>query len=384
MQTFLTQLRAALNCQGELILGTARKDLPTPLPDDVRIVVTTSGSSTGKGRPVGLSPAAIMASARATHQRLGGPGQWLLTLPHHHIAGLQVCARSLLSGYSPIIREDEEPLHVVISRMDPTTRRYTSLVPTQLARVMGCGSSDLEALQKLDGILVGGSAIDPTLLADARLAGLTIHTTYGASETAGGCIYNGEPLEGVNVDIDEDGRILLGGPTLAWGYLDDGPDAFITTGTQRWFRTNDIGVLTPGPYPKLTVLGRVDDVIITGGVNVHPIAVENAIRELNEVSDCVVVGIPSVEWGAEVVAVVVPRNPQDFTGDDHQVQRENLLGAIRAHTRNHIEPAAAPQALVITMRLPTRGPGKVDRRAAADLALTVLAAGEGTLHTSTR
>ncbi|HLR57181.1 MAG TPA: AMP-binding protein [Beutenbergiaceae bacterium] len=379
MKPFLTHLRAALDGAGELVLGTDRSLLPAPLPEEVSIVVTTSGSSSGVGRPVGLTPAAIRASARATHERLGGPGQWLLTLPHEHIAGLQVCARSLLAGFEPVIRGDAS-LAEAISRMDPTTRRYTSLVPTQLVRVLSGPAADLEALATLDAILLGGSAIDPALLREARRAGLTIHTTYGSTETSGGCVYDGTALPGVEVKIGDDGRIWLGGDTLAWGYLDDAPSDFVTLGGTRWFRTNDLGSISADTHGRLVVFGRADDVIITGGVNVHPAAVEATMRELPEVGDCVVVGLPSPEWGAEVAAVVVPREPSALRGEDHLQRRRELLDAIRANARSALSTAAAPRTLVITMRLPTRGPGKVDRRAAADLALTVLAAGEGVRH----
>ena len=379
MKPFLTRLRAALDGAGELVLGTDPSLLPDPLPGEVSIVVATSGSSSGIGRPVGLTPAAIRASARATHERLGGPGQWLLTLPHEHIAGLQVCARSLLAGFDPVIRGDAS-LAEAISRMDPTARRYTSLVPTQLVRVLSGPAADLEALTTLDAILLGGSAIDPALLRDARRAGLTIHTTYGSTETSGGCVYDGTPLSGVEVKIGDDGRIWLGGDTLAWGYLDDAPSDFLTLGGTRWFRTNDLGSISADTHGRLVVFGRADDVIITGGVNVHPAAVEATMRELPEVGDCVVVGLPSPEWGAEVAAVVVPREPSALRGEDHLQRRRELLDAIRAHARSALGAAAAPRALVVTMRLPTRGPGKVDRRAAADLALTVLAAGEGVRH----
>ena len=379
MKPFLTHLRAALDGAGELVLGTDRSLLPAPLPEEVSIVVTTSGSSSGVGRPVGLTPAAIRASGRATHERLGGPGQWLLTLPHEHIAGLQVCARSLLAGFEPVIRGDAS-LAEAISRMDPTTRRYTSLVPTQLVRVLSGPAADLEALATLDAILLGGSAIDPALLREARRAGLTVHTTYGSTETSGGCVYDGTALPGVEVKIGDDGRIWLGGDTLAWGYLDDAPSDFVTLGGTRWFRTNDLGSISADTHGRLVVFGRADDVIITGGVNVHPAAVEATMRELPEVGDCVVVGLPSPEWGAEVAAVVVPREPSALRGEDHLQRRRELLDAIRANARSALSAAAAPRALVITMRLPTRGPGKVDRRAAADLALTVLAAGEGVRH----
>lgn len=379
MKPFLSHLSAALDGAGELVLGTDRSELPDPLPGEVTLVVTTSGSTSGIGRPVGLTPDAIRASAGATHERLGGPGQWLLTLPHEHIAGVQVCARSLLAGFDPII-QGSDSLAQACSRMDPNVRRYTSLVPTQLVRVLAEPGPDLEALAGLDAILLGGSAIDPALLIEARRAGLTIHTTYGSTETSGGCVYDGTPLKGVEVKIGDDGRIWLGGDTLAWGYLDDGPSDFVTVGGTRWFRTNDLGTISADTHGRLVVLGRADDVIITGGVNVHPAAVEAAIREVAGVGDCVIVGIPSPEWGAEVAAVVVPREPARLSGPDRLQRRRELLAGMRARVREGLGTAAAPRALVVTMRLPTRGPGKVDRRAAADLALTVLAAGEGVRH----
>src|SRR5699024_7717769 len=143
---------------------------------------------------------------------------------------------------------------------------------------------------------------------------------------------------------------------------------------------NDLGSISADTHGRLVVFGRADDVIITGGVNVHPAAVEATMRELPEVGDCVVVGLPSPEWGAEVAAVVVPREPSALRGEDHLQRRRELLDAIRANARSALSAAAAPRALIITMRLPTRGPGKGDRRAAADLAWTVLAAGGGVRH----
>src|SRR5699024_8955246 len=154
---------------------------------------------------------------------------------------------------------------------------------------------DIAALARLDAILLGGVVVDLALLADARKAGLTIHTTYGSTETSGGCVYDGEPLAGVEVNIGDDGRIWLGGPALACGYLDDGPSDFVRLDGRRWLRTNDLGTISLEPRRQLTVLGRADDVIITGGMNVHPGAVEDSIRELPPVGDCVVVGLPSAE-----------------------------------------------------------------------------------------
>lgn len=369
MNTFFSDLEAALRGTGELVLGANTEDLPTPLPAGVSLVVTTSGSTSGTGRPVGLTPGAIIASTAASHDHLGGPGQWLLTLPHHHIAGLQVCARSLLAGHEPVVRGSEESLAEAIARMDPAARHYTSLVPTQLVRVLGTGGSELAALASLDGILLGGSAVDPGLLGRARAAGLRIHTTYGSTETSGGCVYDGIPLAGVKVRLDDDGRIWLGGATLAWGYLDDLPTDFITEDGEVWFRTSDLGEFDESAG-TLRVLGRADDVIISGGVNVHPTAVENAVREVEGVSDCVVVGLESAEWGTEVIAMVCT----------NKVNERALLERVRAHVRQSLGVAAAPRGIVVVPELPTRGPGKVDRRAAAAQAHAALARGSGARH----
>lgn len=373
MQTFLDDLQRALTGEGELVLGTPRDALPDPL--GVPVVLTTSGSTTGKGRPVGLTSEAITASARSTHSRLGGPGQWLLTLPHDHIAGLQVCARSLLAGHQPVVRGDHS-LHAAISRMENSTRRYTSLVPTQLTRVLTEAGPDLDALTALDAILLGGSAIDPALLSDARSAGLNIITTYGSTETSGGCVYDGFPLDGVEIMIGDDERIWISGPPLALGYLDEGPSDFRDVDGTRWFRTSDLGNIDSSG--RLTVAARADDVIISGGVNVHPVTVENTIREIEAIADCVLVGVPSTEWGQEIIAVVSPSSPDALSGADHGAERTTLLAHIRDYVKHTHDVACAPRGLVITTRLPTRGPGKLDRRAALDLALTVIGAGEST------
>lgn len=369
MNGFFSDLRAALDSAGELLLGTAPSALPKPLPPGVHIVVTTSGSTSGIGRPVGLTPGALIASAAAAHAYLGGPGQWLLTLPHEHIAGLQVCARSLLAGHTPVVRGADESLSAAAARMTPGVRHYTSLVPTQLVRVLEEGGADLAALTRLHGILLGGSAVDPGMLARARGAGLRIHTTYGSTETSGGCVYDGTALPGTVVRIDDDGRIRLGGATLAWGYLDDGPTDFFTEAGVRWFRTGDLGRIDPSTG-RLRVLGRVDDVIISGGVNVHPTAVEISVREVPGVIDCVVVGLDSDEWGEEVIALVCAP----------EAAEPDLLQEIRAHVRGQLGAAAAPRGVVVVDALPTRGPGKVDRRAATTRVAAAFEAGRGARH----
>lgn len=312
--------------------------------DDVALVVTTSGS-TGEPRRVLLAAAALRASAAATDERLGGPGRWLLTLPLHHIAGLQVVVRSVLAGHSPVLAPpgDVAATAELLAELPGARRpRYASVVPTQLYRVVELGPS---AWQDLEAILVGGAATPPALLDRARALGLRVVTTYGATETAGGCVYDGVPLRGVRVRLDAEGVIHLTGPMLA-------RDLPVLDGTP-WFRTGDVGALVDG---VLHVHGRVDDMIITGGVKVAPAAVEAVLAQLPGVAHVCVVGVPDVEWGQRVVAVLVPSG------------RPPSLDEARAAVRRTLGAAAAPRRLVRVPVLPERGPGKVDRVAVAELA----------------
>jgi O-succinylbenzoic acid--CoA ligase len=320
-----------------------------PLEDGVDLVVVTSGS-TGGGRGVLLPAAAVRASAQATLHRLGGPGAWLLALPVSAIAGLQVLCRSILAGTDPTVPTAGEPLGAAVARM-PAGRRYTALVPTQLRRYL-----DVEpaALRAFDAVLVGGAATDSGLLARARDEGVAVVTTYGMTETAGGCVYDGEPLDGVGVRI-RDG-VELAGPVLATGYRLDpegtaaafAPDAGATT----WFRTRDAGTLDKAS--RLTVHGRLDDVVVTGGVNVAPQAVEGVLRQHPDVADAVVFGRPDDEWGQRVVAAVVPAPGA-----------EPDLAALRPWVAERLGAPAAPRELHRISAVPTLHTGKPDRRGIA-------------------
>ena len=312
-----------------------------PLEDGADLVVVTSGS-TGGGRGVLLPAAALRASGRATHDRLGGPGAWLLALPVSAIAGLQVLCRSLLAGTTPTVLERAEPLSAAVARM-PAGRRYASLVPTQLRRYL---DAEPGALRELDAVLVGGAATDPGLLARAREAGVAVVTTYGMTETAGGCVYDGRPLEGVGVRVRE-GGIELAGPVLALGYRGD-PAATAEAFGDGWFRTRDAGDLVDG---VLTVHGRLDDVVVTGGVNVVPQAVEGVLREHPAVADAVVFGRPDDEWGQRVVAAVVP-----VPGAAPE------LAQLRAWVAGRLGSPAAPRELHRIPAVPTLHTGKPDRR----------------------
>ena len=375
--------------------GRVRADLArriTRVPARTDLILRTSGSTTGTGRLIAMSAAALMASARATHARLGGPGTWLLTLPAHHVAGLQILTRSLEAGTEPVVVDTSAgfsptALAEALSSARPSTgaaasRLYVSLVPTQLVRVLQDPQAR-RALAEADAVLLGGAAADPALLARARGAGVTVVTTYGMSETGGGCVYNGRPLEGVEVtihapDAEGAGRVLISGPVLAEDYLqppghspadspagspgcrsDDG-GGFHRSGTRRVLATSDRGRLHPDG--RLEVLGRLDDVIITGGIKVEPRHVEEALTGIDGVAEACVVGLPDEQWGSRVVAAVVletgrrPGSPKRWDG-----------AALREAVRARLDGAHAPKRVVVLEALPLRPSGKVDRREVARL-----------------
>lgn len=332
--------------------------------DGIAVVVRTSGS-TGEPREVLLTAAALRASAAATERRLGGPGRWLLSLPTHHVAGLQVLVRSVLAGTAPVAVAPGpfRPAAVVdaVRGFAATDRRYTSLVPTQLVRLLDDPAATA-ALATFDAVLLGGAATAPDVLARARAAGVQVVTTYGMTETCGGCVYDGVPLDGVTVALDDAGRVLLSGSVLADGYRDRpdlDADAFTTLPDgARALRTSDLGRLDDG---VLTVLGRADDVLVTGGAKVAPAAVEAVLGGLDGVHEVCVVGVPDAEWGQAVVAVVVPRPAGAPT-----------LDRVRDAVASRLGAPSAPRHLVTVPALPLRGPGKVDRTAVARLAAQTL------------
>ncbi|MBY6705884.1 o-succinylbenzoate--CoA ligase [Rhodococcus sp. BP-241] len=358
----LPRLRAVLD-------GTAEPVLPVPADDDrerrrladalspgtpaepgTAMVLATSGS-TGTPKGALLGAAALRASAAATHARLGGPGQWLLALPAHHIAGMQVVLRSLAAGHEPAVVDVStgfDPAHLVraVASMSGP-RRYTSLVPTQMVKALDRPDA-VAALASLDAVLLGGAATPAPVLDRALAAGITVVRTYGMSETCGGCVYDGVPLDGVTVGLEADGRVRLGGPTLASGYrrMPDHP-AFAEAG---WFRTDDLGRLQGD---RLQILGRADDAITTGGLTVVPRVVEDAVAGIDGVSECVVVGVPDPRLGERVGALVVLRPGVELSPE-----------SLRAAVADALGPAAAPRQVLFVDALPARGPGKVDRAAA--------------------
>lgn len=321
------------------------------IDDDVALVAVTSGT-TGAPKGALLTAAALTASAAATHDRLGGPGSWLLALPPYHIAGLQVLVRSVLAGSVPVELDVTDGFDVAelpgAIRSLGSGRRYTSLVAAQLAKAL-TDQAATAALAELDAVLLGGGPAPRGVLDAAAAAGIAVVRTYGMSETAGGCVYDGVPLDGVQVRVAADGRIILGGTTLAKGYRNPAsPDPFAEPG---WFRTDDLGVLDEAGV--LRVLGRADEAISTGGLTVLPQLVEAALGTHPAVADCAVFGLADERLGQRVVAaIVVARGCSPPKLDE-----------LRAHVTRTLDATAAPRELHVVDTLPRRGIGKVDRMA---------------------
>jgi O-succinylbenzoic acid--CoA ligase len=316
--------------------------------------VPTSGS-TGEPKGVQLTADALRASARATHDRLGGPGQWLLPLPVTHVAGLTVLVRSLVARTRPEVLDlyggfSVDAFVAATARLAPGVRHYTSLVPTQLHRLLDADAD----LSTYDGILVGGAALPAALAARASAAGVHVVTTYGMSETCGGCVYDGRPLDGVDVVLRDDGRVELGGPVVFAGYRLR-PDLTEQSLVDGRHVTQDLGRWTGDR--RLEVLGRADDVVISGGVNVPAALVERVLLDHPDVAACAVVGRPDDEWGERVVAVVQPR---DWTAAP-------TLEQLRAHGADQLEPAALPREVVLMGLLPVLPSGKPDKPAIRSL-----------------
>jgi O-succinylbenzoic acid--CoA ligase len=326
------------------------------IDDDIALVVTTSGT-TGAPKGALLTAAALTASATATHDRLGGPGRWLLALPPYHIAGVQVLVRSLLAGTVPVELDvstgfDVSQLPSAVAELG-SGRRYTALVAAQLAKAL-TDPAATTALAGLDAVLIGGGPAPRPVLDAAASAGISVVRTYGMSETAGGCVYDGVPLDRVKVRVDADGRIVIGGPTLAKGYRNPpDPDPFDEPG---WFRTDDVGAVDDSGV--LSVLGRVDDAISTGGLTVLPQPVEAALRTHPAVADCAVFGLADERLGQRVVAAVVVADGC----------APPSLDTLRAHVMRTLDRTAAPRELHVVDALPMRGIGKVDRQELARLA----------------
>ncbi len=365
----LKALMAALHGEGpavEIVLDEHGEPQALPVEtgvEEAAVVVRTSGS-TGTPKATILTVEALAASSMSTAVALRGEGQWLLALPLQYVAGVQVLVRSLYAGTRPWVMDQSNgftPEAFTAAAEELTDKiRFTSLVPTQLQRLLDSPAPEtLAVLRRFDAILLGGAPASADLLATAHAEGLKVVTTYGSAETCGGCVYDGEPLDGVEVRIGEDeleGRILLGGDTVAAGYMDAArasKGAFFEEDGIRWYITGDLGELSDDG--KLTVLGRADDVIITGGVKASAAYIQSKLEELDGVTAAFVTGVPSREWGQAVAAYVAVTDPSPEGVKGFTARREEALGVL------------APKTVLADKELPMLPNGKPDRMAMIDL-----------------
>ena len=381
--------------------------------EPIALVVGTSGS-TGTPKRTALTAGALAASAAATENffeaNADAASQWLLALPAHYIAGAQVLARSVLAGTSPVIaRSVTEPVHFTpevflqaVEQMS-SARRFISLVPTQLHKLLESADTDPrlgaeihEALSSFTGILLGGAPASADLLAAASALGLNTVTTYGSAETAGGCVYSGHVLPGVRVELVPEegmptvpniggkpaheesvqvGRIWISGAHLASGYIGDtartAEHFFTSADGTRWYRTDDYGLLSPVAAPdsnencsepRLQVLGRSDDVLISGGVKISARAVATVLEEHPAVREACVVGLPDARWGTAIAAAVTLVPSADATpAENSPALTEELCALLRARCTEKLGAPAAPKQLSILPDFPLTSTGKPDR-----------------------
>jgi O-succinylbenzoic acid--CoA ligase len=301
------------------VVGDTRPEAPEVLEsvgDSVGLIVESSGS-TGTPKKINLSVSALLHSATKGQERLGPKGQWLLALPINFIAGSQVLIRSLLAETQPVIMNTLVPFTAeAFSRaasMMKAEHRYVSLVPTQLLRLLEKATEDailLNQLKSFTAILVGGQSVPRELLKTAKTLGINVVVSYGMTETCGGCVYDGVPLEGVSLRIAQDGRLEISGPILA----ED-------VGT--WLKTNDLAEIEEDG--KLEILGRKDRVIISGGLKLALDRVEHLGSEVKGVTEITATALEDSKWG-ERVGIAYVGSPE--VADDIANRLAELLGPI--------------------------------------------------------
>lgn len=299
----------------------------TSVRSNISLLVATSGS-TGTPKEIGITSAALLASADASNKYLGAStgNTWSLLLPLTHIAGINVLVRALQLKTIPIDLRNHSGAY---PKAD-----FTAIVPTQLFNALNGNSDLLKHLQGAKAVLVGGAALSQELRTQGVAAGINIVTTYGMSETSGGCIYDGVALDGVAFEITEEGRIKISGTVLADVEKVDG-----------WFVTEDLGKIIDG---KLQVIGRADDVIISGGENISLSTVESELNK--KFPDLQVAAFSTIDskWGQALHVAA-------------QTSDENIKVQIAEVLVNVIGNYAKPKSVILLDKLPLIGIGKVDR-----------------------
>ena len=344
------------------------------IPPGSHLLLPTSGSSSDRPRLVVLSRRALQASEDATSKALGGPGNWALLLPLAHIAGMQVALRALRAGEAPIVpaswpKVDLEAFGHDLAGCDPAEKQhplYTSLVSAQLAQLLEQGEEVLAGFRSFDAILVGGGRLDPELIQTARSLGLRVVTTYGMTETAGGCVYDGKPLPGTRLEVDDLGQILISTPSLMESYLDQETKWRQVDGELFW-ETGDLGRLSGEGV--LQVTGRADSIVKSGGIKVDLDRVERALAELGGILDAACAPVPDAKWGQIVGALVV-------------TQAGVEPGQIHLALRRSLPAACVPRVIVPSQELPRSPLGKVRRGQVSSLIAEALRDGRAWTHHS--
>lgn len=334
---------------GQLAEAIHPDDPANPLEsDDIAVVLATSGS-TGAPRGVLLTANAIASLAP---QITTPVTRWIAALPLHSMGGFNVLVRALTSGHPPIGVASLGGATVFTASDFARARDglgdgdvRTSLVAAQLRRLLD-DAEGVHALQSCTQILIGGGPLPAPLRRRAEELGIAITSTYGATETSGGCVYDGRPLAGVEVAIADSGEVLLRGPMLAKGYRND-PRRTVDRFTVDGYRTGDAGRFDDG---VLVIDGRLDDIVIVNGVNVSLGAIERVAEQVTGVLACAAVAATSATAEPEIsLAVVSPTS--------------GSLEAIRAALREHLGREAVPRRVELVDALPHLPNGKLDRAA---------------------
>jgi O-succinylbenzoic acid--CoA ligase len=336
----MAHVATALKSDGPaLAFGTVQS---THVPSRVSLVIGTTGSS-GTPKEVGMSAEALLASAKASHKYLGAQAgdTWSLLLPLTHIAGVNVLVRALDLG--------TEPLDLRGERIDYPRVDFTAIVPAQLFRALNGDDALLRHLVAAKAVLIGGAALPDVLRKQGEDVGITIVTTYGMTETTGGCVYDGTPLDGVEISITPENRVAIKGSTLAETYLGDEAlwSAAIKDG---WFISADIGKIEDG---KLTVDGRSDDVIISGGENISLGHIERTLQARFPQVTCAAFSVTDPQWGDSLHLALV----------GNEIVEEEISDYLAAE----VGPFAKVKGFLHLPELPLMGIGKVDRRKLAEL-----------------
>ncbi|HEX7405542.1 MAG TPA: AMP-binding protein [Candidatus Nanopelagicaceae bacterium] len=316
----------------------------THVPHRVAVVIGTSGS-TGTPKEVGLSSSALLASARASNKFLGATygEKWSLLLPLTHIAGVNVLVRSLELGTFPMdLRNATE-----YPKAD-----FTAIVPTQLFRALNGDGALLEHLVNCRAVLVGGAALTDAISSQAAELGIKIVSTYGMTETSGGCVYAGTPLNSVEVGITTEGVIKIKGPILASTYLNDAA-GWDRANIDGWFVTNDLGKMESG---RLIIQGRIDDVIVSGGEKISLSAVEAVLSSQFSEHEFSAFAVPDEEWGAALYVAIAGRVPVP-------------TNEVNVYLTKRLGHSAKPKGFLTLATLPLIGVGKVDKAALVQLAI---------------